>query len=162
MLAPVVPFLKRAGFLASDGTPTGLYKRFKNKSAAGGAAAEALRHAYASLYEINEYAHDLNDDKLRGVILQVTGLEAKSSLIRKMVGSFKALKAFADFDAPESDDEKNHEEGGAGDGGGSAGESLGLPGWEFRLGYTINLNLPATTDITVFNAIFRSLREHLL
>ena len=31
-----------------------------------------------------------------------------------------------------------------------------------RLGYTINLNLPATTDIAVFNAIFKSLREHLL
>jgi hypothetical protein len=30
------------------------------------------------------------------------------------------------------------------------------------LGYTINLNLPATSDIAVFNAIFKSLREHLL
>lgn len=31
-----------------------------------------------------------------------------------------------------------------------------------RLGYTINLNLPATTEIEVFNAIFKSLRENLL
>jgi hypothetical protein len=30
------------------------------------------------------------------------------------------------------------------------------------LSYTINLNLPATTEIEVFNAIFRSLRENLL
>jgi hypothetical protein len=30
------------------------------------------------------------------------------------------------------------------------------------LSYTINLNLPATSDITVFNAIFKSLKEHLL
>jgi hypothetical protein len=30
------------------------------------------------------------------------------------------------------------------------------------LSYTINLNLPATTEIEVFNAIFKSLREHLL
>ena len=31
-----------------------------------------------------------------------------------------------------------------------------------RLGYNINLNLPATDDIRVFDAIFRSLKEHLL
>jgi hypothetical protein len=31
-----------------------------------------------------------------------------------------------------------------------------------NLGYTINLNLPATSDPAVFNAIFRALKEHLL
>jgi hypothetical protein len=31
-----------------------------------------------------------------------------------------------------------------------------------RFGYTINLNLPATSDIAVFDAIFKSLRDHLL
>lgn len=36
-------------------------------------------------------------------------------------------------------------------------QSVGL-----RLRYTINLNLPATTDVAVFNAIFKSLKEHLL
>jgi hypothetical protein len=30
------------------------------------------------------------------------------------------------------------------------------------LSYTINLNLPATSDAAVFNAIFKSLKEHLL
>ncbi len=31
-----------------------------------------------------------------------------------------------------------------------------------NLSYTINLNLPETSDIQVFNAIFRSLKENLL
>src|SRR5438128_10194811 len=31
-----------------------------------------------------------------------------------------------------------------------------------RLSYTINLNLQATTEIEVFNAIFKSLRDNLL
>ena len=31
-----------------------------------------------------------------------------------------------------------------------------------NLSYTINLNLPATTDIEVFNAIFKSLKQHLI
>ena len=31
-----------------------------------------------------------------------------------------------------------------------------------NLSYTINLNLPATSDIAVFNAIFKSLKENVL
>jgi hypothetical protein len=31
-----------------------------------------------------------------------------------------------------------------------------------NLSYTINLNLPATSDISVFNAIFKSLKENML
>ena len=33
---------------------------------------------------------------------------------------------------------------------------------ELKVGYTINLNLPETSDPKVFNAIFRALRENLL
>jgi hypothetical protein len=33
---------------------------------------------------------------------------------------------------------------------------------EMRVGYTINLNLPETTNPEVFNAIFKSLRDNLL
>jgi hypothetical protein len=38
---PVIPFLKRTGFLASDGTPTDLYRQFRNSAQAGAAAAAA-------------------------------------------------------------------------------------------------------------------------
>ena len=31
-----------------------------------------------------------------------------------------------------------------------------------NLSYTINLNLPETSDVEVFNAIFRSLKDNLL
>ena len=64
---PVIPFLKRTGFLGSDGAPTDLYKRFRNKAQQGAAAAEALRLGYKALYEINEYVHDAKDDDLKGV-----------------------------------------------------------------------------------------------
>ncbi|MCP9487841.1 MAG: hypothetical protein MSC30_18535 [Gaiellaceae bacterium MAG52_C11] len=72
------------------------------------------------------------------------------------------MKAFADFAAPEtaaperteeepaSADMTRHEQEGG-------GEIAGI-----NLGYTINLHLPATSDIAVFNAVFKSIREHLL
>src|SRR3954447_16366805 len=36
---PVIPYLKRTGFLGSDGAPTTLYKRFRNSAQSGAAAA---------------------------------------------------------------------------------------------------------------------------
>lgn len=94
----VIPFLKRAGFLNSDGSPTERYRQFRNESQSGLAAAGAMRQAYAALYEMNEYVHALNDKDLRGLIVQATGLEQDSSTTKAMIGSFKALRAFADFD----------------------------------------------------------------
>jgi hypothetical protein len=157
---PVIPFLKRIGFLASDGSPTTLYKRFRNQSQRGAAAAEALRKGYAPLYEINEYVHDIKDDSaLRGVIMQATGLEESSSIVRASIGSFKAVRAFADFDAAA---EAEPEEEQLGEVTAEAADEAMAALGRINFGYTINLHLPATSDVAVFNAIFRSLRENLL
>jgi len=161
---PVIKFLKRAGFLTSEGTPTDLYKRFRNPSFRGAAAAQGIRNAYSDLYVANEYVHNASDKDLKGLIVQVTGLQEDSKLIPAMVASFKTLKEYADFDADVGADlDQVLDEGKGGDVEGDKGQRLVLTEQRgFRLGYTINLNLPATTDIAVFNAIFKSLREHLL
>lgn len=162
---PVVPYLKRAGFLTSDGTPTELYKQFRNPSLRGAAAAQGLRTAYSHLYVANEYVHDASDRDLKGLIIQVTGLEEESRLIPAMIATFKTLKEYADFNADSqvgldhSDNDEGEDVGGQGGRRGSDGDQQGN---NIRLGYTIHLNLPATTDIAVFNAIFKSLKQHLL
>jgi Family of unknown function (DUF5343) len=156
---PVVPFLKRIGFIGSDGSPTDLYKQFRGTdSERGAAAAEGLKRGYAPLYEVNEYAHDLSEPALKSLIVQVTGEGKQSSTVNLIAKSFRALDEFADHDAPgvtvaepeqrQADEPETNEDG-------SRPPALGL-------NYTINLQLPATSDIAVFNAIFKSLREHLL
>lgn len=160
---PVIPYLKRTGFLNSDGTPTGIYARFRNSSKAGTAAAEALKKGYQPLYEIHEYVHDLDDKKLRDTIVQATGWDSDSGSVKSAVGSFKALRAFATFDGQlveEDDDDAGagDDQGQLTDPGNQTMERLG----NVRLGYTINLNLPPTPDIAVFDAIFKSLKEQLL
>lgn len=157
---PLIPFLKRTGFLGSDGAPTELYKRFRNDSQSGVAAAEALKTGYAALYRVNEYLHDATDAQLKGIVVQVTGAEPDSSTVKGIVGSFKALKAYANF-GPEPD-EAERDEVGATTVREPATPLVGGSGAGIKLGYTINLNLPATSDIAVFDAIFKSLREHLL
>lgn len=54
---PILPFLKRTGFLKHDGTPTDLYKEFRNPDHTGGAAARALKVGYHQLYEMDEKVH---------------------------------------------------------------------------------------------------------
>jgi hypothetical protein len=156
---PLIPFLKRTGFLGSDGTPTDRYKRFRGAQS-GAAAAEALRIGYKPLYRINEFAHDATDQKLKDLIIQATGAEKGSRRVGATAASFKALKAFADFSSgasiAEGDAEPSVEVTPP------EGASPSAPTGGLRLGYTINLNLPASSDVAVFDAIFRSLKEHLL
>lgn len=156
---PVIPFLKRTGFLASDGTPTDLYRRFRNSAQIGAAAADALRLGYKPLYAANEYIHDAKDSDLKGLVVQITGAQEDSKQVQAIVGCFKNLKAYADFDSGDAvvgdeeviDDELDVQ----------VAAPPALHGG-LNLGYTINLHLPATSDVAVFNAIFKSLREHLL
>lgn len=156
---PVIPFLKRIGFLASDGTPTDLYKRFRGAQS-GAAAAEALHIGYRPLYRINEFAHDASDQKLKDLIVQATGAEKGSKRVGSTAASFRALKAFADFSTPTPSPQEAEESASPGRELDDAFPQSSMEG--IRLGYTINLNLPPTSDVAVFDAIFRSLKEHLL
>lgn len=159
----VIPFLKRVGFLGTDGAPTERYKRFRNAAASGGAAAEALKQGYRPLYDRNEYAHELSDTEVKGLIVESSGFEHDSSTVKAILGSYKALKAYAKFEGGGTidEDEVTVEDQTAvrtvADANRNSGSVASL-----GLSYTINLNLPATSDVAVFNAIFKSLREHLL
>jgi len=159
---PVIPFLKRTGFLGSDGVPTDLYKRFRNNAQSGVAAAQALRIGYKSLFEINEYVHEAKDTELRGLVVQVTGAEKDSQQVRVIMGSFKALKAFADFSTSAADEVEDTPDTPPPDESDVPEDDADVLPRQVNLGYTINLHLPATSEVAVFNAIFKSLREHLL
>jgi hypothetical protein len=155
------PFFKKIGFVSSDGSPTELYHQFRNSSSSGAAVAEAIRIGYRALYEVNEYAHELSDAELKGLILQVTGLEDGNRAAQAMVTTFVRLKKHADFEASLDkavDIQSAVPEIKAGGTGARAGAGIG----GLTIGYTINLNLPPSTNIEVFNAIFKSLKENLL
>lgn len=155
--AGISPFLKKLGFVNADGTPTALYDKFRNDGTSRHAVGEAIRNGYRPLYEANEYAHDLNDADLKGLILQVTGLEKGNRVAQLIFGTFKKLREHAEFGAmPEGEEAPEAVMPGQVPLDGMA-EARG-----FNLAYTINLNLPASTNPEVFNAIFRSLKEHLL
>lgn len=160
-------YLKKMGLANSDGTPTSLYKKFRNPDTRGIAAAEALKKGYSEIYKRNEYAHELADTKLKGLIIEITGLEHDSPTVSNTASCFKHFKTFANFHqedvVPKVVEQAPKEEPNYSS---QIPSQIQLPptqqGVGLNLAYTINLNLPATSDIAVFNAIFKSLKENLL
>jgi hypothetical protein len=55
---PIIPLLKRIGFLTDDGVPTEIYRQFRNESTRGKAMANALQIGYSEIFAMNEYAQD--------------------------------------------------------------------------------------------------------
>ncbi|USG60103.1 DUF5343 domain-containing protein [Sneathiella marina] len=158
-----IPLAKKLGLLASDGTPTDRYKQFRNTndSVSKAAMAEAIKTAYADVYLRNEYAHSLSKNDLTGLIMEMTGLEKGNKTIGAICGTYEALKTFADFKAsPAKSDQLDDPKGNINNPLG--GEVVDAEDLKLNLSYTINLVLPKTDDVAVFNAIFKSLRENLL
>lgn len=158
----LIPFLKRSGLVKTDGAPTDMYNQFRNAHTSKSAAASAFRNAYKVLLNKNEFAYKLPDDELKGIIVEVTGDTPDSSVTRLTLATIKVFKAFCDFegkaithkaDLPKGESDKDR---------GNAGGPPEMKELGIRIGYNINLNLPATDDVRVFDAIFRSLKEHLL
>ena len=81
--------------------------------------------------------------------------------MKAAAGSFKARRDFADFGAKLKEKKDVAADKGSTKQADQAADDQ-QEVREIRLGYTINLNLPQTSDIAVFNAIFKSLKEHLL
>ncbi|WP_276371739.1 DUF5343 domain-containing protein [Chryseolinea sp. H1M3-3] len=159
-----ISWAKKCGLLNSDGSPTQLYKQFRNPATSSHSLGKALRIGYAELYSRNEYCHDLDKKGFKGLVMEATGEAHDSAKVDRIVSTFFNAKTLATFDgSPEvkkednKDDSKpNKEETQIHALSHSRGKtSIGL-------NYTINLVLPKTDDPAIYNAIFKSLKENLL
>ena len=155
---PIPPILKRVGLLNSDNSPTELYSKFKSDSSRAGAALQALRNGFAEIFKRNEYAHKESDDRLRDLVVEVTGLAKTDPIVGLISNTFNTFRDYAKGapDSPAVSTAAQDNPNGAPLPNG-AGESP-----KFSLVNTINVVLPETTDLQVYNAIFRSIRENLM
>jgi hypothetical protein len=158
----VPPFLKKMQFIGSDGAPTALYSRFKTKSGRSQAAYEGLRHAFSELFRRNEYVHKADENDVKDIIVEITGLRKTDQIVRLIYSSFEAVRSFITSSVVD----QNEEIVGDTDANDSSERPRGyeaptLP-HNFGLAYQINIVLPETENISVFNAIFQSLRDNLL
>jgi hypothetical protein len=158
----LIPLLRKLGFLTDDSTPTPLYDRLKDPKDMPFVLGEQIRDLYEDLFSINTEINKADEADVKGAMARVTGKDSVS--VARYYSTFKALVGLARFDqsdaikpaqkkkeeSPELPKPDNSKSGGA-------GHRLSP---EFN--YNIQIHLPATTDISVYNAIFKSLRDHLL
>lgn len=148
--------LKQLGFLDASSVPTEVYNRYKVPTDSGLVLAEGLKRGWSSIFLAHSNAQELNAADLTGVFQRVTG--QSESVAKKMASTFRALAAEADWsaavvrtDVPEQVETGGQELPTATRGGGAA----------LSLHHDIHLHLPPTSDVGVYRAIFRALREEL-
>jgi len=159
-----VPLLKRLGFLDAASVPTQAYKDYRQETESKIIMAQRIRDAYKDIYQTDEYAHKLESKELKDNLITVLGVEKTDSNVPAVVNTFIELVKLADFENKSKDVIAPKEEKPKFD------ENIKYPPnknsviekTKLGISYTINLNLPPTTDIEVFNAIFKSLKENIL
>jgi hypothetical protein len=154
----MIPLMKKLGFIDPANVPTQAYRDVRDPAQAGRVMAERLREAYKTLFNANEYIYKLDKPTLIAKLRSILGAGEDDANIQYVAGTFTELAKMAVWNGA-ANPKPNPPPDGPQDGSvGGAVKELGKIG----LSYTINLNLPATTEIEVFNAIFKSLRENLL
>ena len=164
--------LKELGFIDADGVPTDRYYEFLDRSQSEQIVAEGIKEAYADLFAINKNAHNLSVEDVRNKLRTLYKGAKKDNIINRIASTFTALCEYADFTPQKSErGDSEHKTPPKKEGSEKKGETkeerkdpnkdsargLGLD----SLQYHINIVLPESRDQAVYDAIFKSLRDHL-
>ena len=157
---PVIPILKATGLLNQSGNPTELYAQFQTDAGRPLAALQALRNGFGEIFRRNQYAHRADEATLLDVIISITGLPKKDAIVRYILNTFQVFQHTAREareDVVTSEDAEPSITPQV-----PATQETAPVGGRLQLAYNINVVLPETTNVEVYNAIFRSLKGNLL
>jgi hypothetical protein len=156
----IIGVFKALGFLTAEGQPTRRYFEYLDVGQSKRVLGAGIRDAYADLFQINRRANEMSNTEVKNKLKTLTQGQSSDSVLDKMASTFKALAQYADLaseqgpapaveDAPQASPSEIPA---------SSTPPVSLGG----LVYNIQLILPADRDQAVYDALFRSLKEHLL
>ena len=163
----MIPLLKKLEFLDVSSVPTQAYKDYRNEDISKSVLAEKIKIAYSDVFSANEYAYKLGKDDIAKLVTTLTGAEKGDPLASAVAGTIFELFKLAEFEqkgsnktikkeTPHSATTETQPEQKV------FKEVVSSDNVKLGISYTINLNLPATTEIDVFNAIFKSLKNNII
>jgi Family of unknown function (DUF5343) len=157
-----LPLLKALGFLTPTGQPTQRYHDYRDHSRSKAVLADGLREAYRDLFLITANPKEGDRDAIKGKFKSFHNTSDNTAT--NMAATFYALLKLADLNAssgsPEVDPDSQTEEAAQ-----PIPSTFGLKGGlgtKPSFHYNIQIHLPATKDVEVYNSIFKSLREHFV
>lgn len=158
---PVIGVMKGLGFLTPDGVPTQRYNDYRNGAKSGHALAEGLREGWSAVFLADQKAHEKNPAQLTELFKSASG--KGEAVARKMATTFKVLCDLATWTGSAPVEEKQEANNGSGK---TSLDESPLPPGEVKTGlslhHDVHVHLPATSDVSVYTAIFRALKAELL
>lgn len=162
----VIKLLKYLGFLDGSGKPLGPYREFMDHTKAKKVLAARVRHAYDDLFLADKDADARSAEKLKGWFKTKTG--QGDAVAKKMATTFRSLAGYADFSAL-GEQEVAPSEGTAEQDATDVTSTTTVPPAPVAgspegpaLTFRVEVNLPDTTNVDTYRAIFKALREELL
>jgi hypothetical protein len=158
---------KDLGLIDAANAPTEKYFRFLDQSESKKVIAESVEEAYADLFALNKKAYDMSEPDIRNKFKTLTQGAKEDNIIALMAKTFKALCDYGDWTSSPARkmDGLEIKENKIGDVlKDTSLESLtpDKKGAKPSLHYNIQIHLPETRDTGVYDAIFKSLKDHLL
>ncbi|MCO8031222.1 DUF5343 domain-containing protein [Brevundimonas diminuta] len=160
----VVGVLVALGFLSQDRKPTDRYFRFLDQTQSAVVLAEGIREAYKDLFQVNTNAYKLSRSEIINKFKTLSQGQLSEAVLDKMALTFGELVKLADFETKAAVDSIDSPENIAPDVDVQGGETRLIQASHSLGGlhYNIQIILPESRDPKVYDALFRSLREHLL
>lgn len=93
---PIIPVLKFIKFLDASGSPTELYKKFRDRGQSSSVLRKAIKEAYSEVFKIYPDAYKKGNQTLQNFFSTQIGLGERA--IKSIVETFKALCAQAGFE----------------------------------------------------------------
>lgn len=158
-----IPLLKALGFLTPEGQPTQRYKDYRDHSRSKSIMGEALKEAYADIFLIKSKPTTADHAAVEGKFKSFHNIS--DNMAMNMRRTFYSLLSLADLDGTKSKKSKPKTDTSPKVEVPNQGETTHPDNFPTAqtpgLHYNIQIHLPATKDIQVYNAIFKSLKEHL-
>ncbi len=158
----VIRVLKALGFLSANSVPTPRYNEFREGGKSGRAMVAGLREGWSSVLLGDQRAYERSPAQLAELFKNVTG--AGEAVATKMATTFKGLASLASAsdwtDAMASDTQQKEQE--VEPTTAEMGTIRLSDRGQLSLHHDVHVHLPATSDVSVYTAIFRALRTELL
>lgn len=163
----MVGMLKALGLLDENGQPTQRYFEFLDQSQSKKIIAKGIQEAYEDLFDLRKDAQNMSNEDVKNKLKTLTQGQKGDRVIDQMSLTFRALCNYADWsdEGIDSKDVASTEENEQQTQEQTASKTLEQPrtsASNMNLHYNIQIHLPETTNMAVYDAIFQSLKKHLM
>lgn len=167
----IVGVLKSLGLLNDTGEPTQRYYDFLDQTQSKKIIALGIQEAYEDLFNIKRDAQNMSQEDVKNKLKTLTQGSKGDKVIENMARTFKTLCDYADWSEISTATQSNTVGMSISDSSEKSNTEDEIPSLNTRekssssqldLQYNIQIHLPETTNMAVYDAIFQSIKKHLM